>query len=162
MSILADYEIKELVTITPFEDNRLNQKGRMSYGLSSYGYDIRCDRDFKVFTNVTNNITLVDPKNFDNKSFIDFKDVDYCIIPPNSFALTKSYEHVEMPRNVLAIALAKSSYARCGILVGVTPIEPEWAGHITIEISNSTPLPCKIYSMEGAMQLLFFKGNQYF
>ncbi len=156
MGLLADHQIRKEVKITPFTDYG-ERPGVISYGLSSYGYDARVGRDYKIFTNVNN--TLVDVKNFDPKSFVDVKDVDYCIIPPNSFALAKTFERFEIPRSMLAVCLGKSSYARAGVVVNVTPIEPCWFGTITVEISNTTPLPCKIYSMEGILQLLFFRGD---
>ena len=129
----------------------------ISYGTSSYGYDIRCSREFKVFTNI--NSTIVDPKNFDEKSFVDFEG-DYCIIPPNSFALARTMEYFRIPRDVLTICLGKSTYARCGIVVNVTPFEPEWEGYVTLEFSNTTPLPAKIYAGEGCAQVLFFQGDE--
>src|SRR5215216_6646207 len=137
--------------IDPFVDDQVRQ-GVISYGVSSYGYDVRVGSDFKVFTNVYN--TVVDPKNFDPKSFVDIK-ADVCIIPPNSFALARSVEYFRIPRDVLALCLGKSTYARCGIIVNVTPFEPEWEGHVTLEISNTTPLPARIYAGEGLAQVLF-------
>ena len=128
----------------------------ISYGTSSYGYDIRCAPEFKVFTNIHS--TVVDPKNFDEKSFVDFHD-DVCIIPPNSFALARTLEYFRIPRNVLTICLGKSTYARCGIIVNVTPFEPEWEGYVTLEFSNTTPLPAKIYAGEGCAQVLFFESD---
>jgi dCTP deaminase len=142
--------------ITPFCEDQVG-KGVVSYGLSSYGYDIRVGREFKIFTNV--NSTLVDPKNFDDNNIIDLQ-ADECIVPPNSFALARTVEYFKMPRNVLAICLGKSTYARCGIIVNVTPFEPEFEGHITIEISNTTPLPAKIYANEGIAQVLFLEGDE--
>ena len=139
--------------IEPFVDEQV-RSGVISYGLSSYGYDVRVGDDFKVFTNVFN--TVVDPKNFDSKSFVDIK-ADVCIIPPNSFALASTIEYFRIPRDVLTVCLGKSTYARCGIIVNVTPFEPEWEGHVTIEISNTTPLPAKIYANEGIAQVLFFQ-----
>ncbi len=160
MSIKSDKWIRKMSLnkemITPFEDNSI-RKGTISYGLSSYGYDIRVSDEYKIFTNVNNSI--VDPKNFDNNSFIDFKG-DVCIVPPNSFALARSIEYFKIPRNVLTICLGKSTYARCGIIVNVTPFEPEWEGHVTLEISNTTPLPAKIYSNEGLCQVLFFESDE--
>ena len=160
MSIKSDRWIKEMSIkndmISPFEDGSI-KKGEISYGLSSYGYDIRVSNEYKIFTNVNNSI--VDPKNFDSKSFIDFKG-DVCIVPPNSFALARSIEYFKIPRNVLTICLGKSTYARCGIIVNVTPFEPEWEGHVTLEISNTTPLPAKIYSNEGLCQVLFFESDE--
>jgi dCTP deaminase len=129
----------------------------VSYGTSSYGYDLRCGNKFKIFTNI--NSTVVDPKNFDEKSFVDFEG-DVCIIPPNSFALAHSVEFLRIPRNILTICLGKSTYARCGIIVNVTPLEPEWNGHVTLEFSNTTPLPAKIYANEGVAQILFFQGDE--
>jgi len=146
--------------IEPFEPGQVREvNGRriVSYGTSSYGYDIRCSREFKIFTNI--NSTIVDPKQFDEKSFVDFSG-DVCIIPPNSFALARTVEYFRIPRNVLTICLGKSTYARCGIIVNVTPFEPEWEGHVTIEISNTTPLPAKIYANEGIAQVLFFQGDE--
>lgn len=154
--ILSDKEIKEANIITPFEDNRLQPQG-LSYGVSSYGYDARVGRNFKVFTNVYG--TVIDPKNFQETAFVDQFDVDYCVIPPNSFALATTVEVFHIPRDVLAVCVGKSTYARCGIILNVTPLEPEWHGYVTVEISNTTPLPCKIYSGEGIMQVLFFRGN---
>jgi dCTP deaminase len=141
--------------IEPFVE-RLVTKGQISYGLSSYGYDIRVGNHFKIFHNL--NSTLVDPKAFDERSFIDHQ--GDCIIPPNSFVLAETVERFRIPRSVLAICLSKSTYARCGIIVNVTPLEPEWEGRLTIEISNTTPLPAKIYAGEGIAQLLFFLGNE--
>jgi len=129
----------------------------ISYGISSYGYDLRVSDEFKVFTNVYN--SLVDPKAFDERSFVDIKG-DVCIVPPNSFALARSVEYFRIPRNVLTICLGKSTYARCGIIVNVTPFEPEWEGHVTLEISNTTPLPAKIYANEGLAQVLFLEANE--
>ena len=143
----------EHLMIEPFVDEQV-RSGVISYGLSSYGYDVRVGDDFKVFTNVFN--TVVDPKNFDSKSFVDIK-ADVCIIPPNSFALASTIEYFRIPRDVLTVCLGKSTYARCGIIVNVTPFEPEWEGHVTIEISNTTPLPAKIYANEGIAQVLFFQ-----
>lgn len=141
--------------ITPFCENQVD-KGVISYGLSSYGYDIRISDEFKIFTNI--NTTLVDPKDFQLSNTIDFKGA-VCIIPPNSFALARTIEYFKIPRNVLAICVGKSTYARCGIIVNVTPFEPEFEGYITIEISNTTPLPAKIYANEGIAQVLFFEGD---
>ena len=141
--------------IEPFNDKQVS-KGMISYGLSSYGYDIRVADNYKIFTNVNNSI--VDPKNFDAASFVDFTG-DVCIVPPNSFALAQSVEYFRIPRNVLSVCLGKSTYARCGIIVNVTPFEPEWEGYVTLEISNTTPLPAKIYANEGACQFLFYKGE---
>ena len=159
MSIKPDWWIKEMALkhkmIEPFEE-KLISKGVISYGLSSYGYDIRLADEFKIFTNVYN--ALVDPKNFDEKSFIDYKG-DYVIIPPNSFVLGRSIEYIRMPSNVLGICVGKSTYARCGIIVNLTPIEPSWEGYLVIEISNSTPLPVKVYANEGIAQIIFFEGK---
>src|SRR5215470_10298905 len=146
--------------IEPFEPGQIravNGHKIVSYGTSSYGYDIRCSDDFKIFTNI--NSTIVDPKAFDEKSFVDFKG-DICIIPPNSFALARTVEYFRIPRNVLTICLGKSTYARCGIIVNVTPFEPEWEGYVTLEISNTTPLPAKIYANEGLCQVLFFESDE--
>ena len=146
--------------IEPFEPGQVKAaEGRkiVSYGTSSYGYDIRCSTEFKIFTNV--NSTIIDPKHFDEKNFVDFRG-EVCIIPPNSFALARTVEYFRIPRNVLTICLGKSTYARCGIIVNVTPFEPEWEGYVTLEISNTTPLPAKIYANEGIAQVLFFKGEE--
>jgi dCTP deaminase len=160
MSIKSDKWIKRMALdhkmIEPFVDEQM-RTGVISYGLSSYGYDIRVADDFKVFTNVYN--TVVDPKNFDPKSFVDIK-ADVCIIPPNSFALARTIEYFRIPRSVLTVCLGKSTYARCGIIVNVTPFEPEWEGHVTMEISNTTPLPAKIYANEGIAQVLFFESDE--
>jgi len=129
----------------------------VSYGTSSYGYDVRCAREFKIFTNI--NSTIVDPKAFDPSSFVDFEG-DVCIIPPNSFALARTVEYLRIPRSVLTICLGKSTYARCGIIVNVTPLEPEWEGHVTLEFSNTTPLPAKIYAGEGCAQMLFIESDE--
>jgi dCTP deaminase len=147
---------REHKMIEPFVDDQVRQ-GVISYGVSSYGYDVRVGDEFKVFTNVYN--TLVDPKNFDSKSFVDIKG-EVCIIPPNSFALASTIEYFRIPRDVLTVCLGKSTYARCGIIVNVTPFEPEWEGHVTIEISNTTPLPAKIYANEGIAQVLFFQSDE--
>ncbi len=141
--------------ITPFEEN-LRRNGVISYGLSSYGYDARIADDFKVFTNIDN--ALVDPKNFSENSFVTRK-TDVCIIPPNSFVLAHTVEYFKIPRDVLVICLGKSTYARCGLIVNVTPLEPEWEGHVTLEISNTTPLPAKVYANEGVCQFLFIKAD---
>ena len=146
---------QERKMIEPFCED-LVCEGKISYGLSSYGYDMRVSDEYKIFTNVF--AATVDPKLFDSKSFVDFKG-DCCIVPPNSFALARSVEYFKMPRGVLGICLGKSTYARCGIVVNVTPLEPEWEGHLTLEISNTTPLPAKIYSGEGIAQLLFLGGE---
>lgn len=142
--------------IEPFEEKQVRQ-GVISYGLSSYGYDLRVADEYKIFTNV--NSTIVDPKAFDVRSFVDFKG-PVCIIPPNSFALARTYERLRIPRNVISVCVGKSSYARCGIILNVTPLEPEWEGWATLEISNTTPLPAKIYSNEGICQLLFFESDE--
>jgi dCTP deaminase len=141
--------------IEPFVDEQM-RAGVISYGVSSYGYDVRVGDEFKVFSNVYN--AIVDPKNFDPKSFVDIK-ADVCIIPPNSFALASTIEYFRIPRDILTVCLGKSTYARCGIIVNVTPFEPEWEGHVTIEISNTTPLPAKIYANEGIAQVLFFQSE---
>jgi dCTP deaminase len=160
MGIKSDRWIKRMATehamIEPFVDNQM-RSGVISFGVSSYGYDVRVGDEFKVFTNVYN--TVVDPKNFDSKSFVDIK-ADVCIIPPNSFALASTIEYFRIPRDILTVCLGKSTYARCGIIVNVTPFEPEWEGHVTIEISNTTPLPAKIYANEGIAQVLFFQGDE--
>ncbi len=157
MGVLSDKEIRRLKgMIEPFSEEQVKE-GVISYGLSSYGYDIRIAPEFKIFTNVNN--VIIDPKGFVGGEFVDFTG-DVCIIPPNSFALGRSIEYIKMPRDLLAICLGKSSYARCGIIVNVTPLEPEWEGHITIEISNTTPLPAKIYANEGIAQLIFLKANE--
>jgi dCTP deaminase len=163
MSIKSDKWIRrmarEQAMIDPFEPGQVrvaNGYKIVSYGTSSYGYDIRCSNNFKIFTNI--NSTMVDPKNFDEKSFVDFKG-DVCIIPPNSFALARTVEYFRIPRNVLSICLGKSTYARCGIIVNVTPFEPEWEGYVTLEFSNTTPLPAKIYANEGVAQVIFFESD---
>ena len=146
--------------IEPFEPGQVKTfegKKIVSYGTSSYGYDIRCSNEFKIFTNI--NSTIVDPKNFDEKSFVDFKG-EVCIIPPNSFALARTVEYFRIPRSVLTVCLGKSTYARCGIIVNVTPFEPEWEGYVTLEFSNTTPLPAKIYAGEGCAQVLFFESDE--
>jgi len=142
--------------IEPFVDDQI-RAGVISYGVSSYGYDVRVGDEFKVFTNVYN--TVVDPKSFDPRSFVDIK-ADACIIPPNSFALASTVEYFRIPRDILTVCLGKSTYARCGIIVNVTPFDPEWEGHVTIEISNTTPLPAKIYANEGIAQVLFFQADE--
>jgi dCTP deaminase len=161
MAILCDSQIRELIGIEPFQEND-KRLGKVSFGVSSYGYDIRVGSVFKIFTNV--NSEIVDPKNFSERSFVtvdtDQTGKDHVLIPPNSFALCETVEFVEIPRNVLAICVGKSTYARCGIIVNVTPIEPEWRGKITLEISNTTPLPAKIYANEGIAQLIFLKGDR--
>lgn len=164
MSIKSDQWIRRMAIekqmIEPFEPGQVREgkEGKIvSHGTSSYGYDIRCSNEFKVFTNI--NSAVVDPKNFSPESFIDLA-ADVCIIPPNSFVLARSVEYFKIPRNVLVICLGKSTYARCGIIVNVTPLEPEWEGHITLEFSNTTPLPAKIYAHEGVAQLLFLESDQ--
>ena len=160
MAIKSDKWIRKMSLesdmISPFEDKQVNEK-KISYGLSSYGYDIRVTDEYKIFTNINNSI--IDPKRFDENSFVNFKG-DVCIVPANSFALARSVEYFKIPRNVLTICLGKSTYARCGIIVNVTPFEPEWEGHVTLEISNTTPLPAKIYSNEGLCQVLFFESDE--
>ena len=160
MSIKSDTWIKRMALehrmIEPFVDDQV-RSGVVSFGVSSYGYDVRVGDEFKVFTNVFN--TVVDPKNFDPRSFVDIK-ADVCIIPPNSFALASTIEYFRIPRDILTICLVKSTYARCGIIVNVTPFEPEWEGHVTIEISNTTPLPAKIYANEGIAQVVFLQGDE--
>ena len=160
MSILADRWIREKALqdkmIEPFVD-RQHRDGTISYGLSSYGYDARVSNDFKIFTNVDS--AIVDPKDFSNQSFVD-RTTDVCVIPPNSFALARTVEYFRIPRDVLVICLGKSTYARCGIIVNVTPLEPGWEGHVTLEFSNTTPLPARVYANEGACQFLFLKGNE--
>jgi dCTP deaminase len=159
VAIKADRWIRQMALehgmIEPFEDRQVRH-GVVSYGLSSYGYDIRVADEFKVFTNLFN--TVVDPKQFDPKSFVDMR--GDCIVPPNSFALARTIEYFRIPRDVLTVCLGKSTYARCGIIVNVTPFEPEWEGHVTIEISNTTPLPAKIYANEGIAQVLFFQSDE--
>ncbi|MDR2781041.1 MAG: dCTP deaminase [Holosporaceae bacterium] len=158
--MLCDKLIKKLVEekdmIKPFED-RLNQKSVISYGVSSYGYDARVADEFKIFTNVDN--AVIDPKNFSERSFVDRK-TDCCIVPPNSFALARTVEYFKIPKDVFVLCVGKSTYARCGIIVNVTPLEPEWEGHVTLEFSNTTQLPAKIYANEGACQFLFFQINE--
>ena len=159
MSIRPDHWIRKMCKehgmIEPYEEKQVRE-GVISYGLSSYGYDIRVADEFKIFTNVMS--TVVDPKNIDPKSMVDFKG-DVCIVPPNSFALARTIEYFRIPRNVLTITLGKSTYARCGIITNVTPFEPEWEGHVTLEISNTTPLPAKIYANEGIAQVVFFEAT---
>jgi dCTP deaminase len=142
--------------IKPFEERQV-RAGGISYGLSSYGYDLRIADEFKIFTNINN--TIVDPKSFDPRSFVDYQG-PVCIVPPNSFALARSVEYFKIPRNVLTICVGKSTYARCGIITNVTPFEPEWEGYVTLEISNTTPLPAKIYANEGIAQVLFFESDE--
>ena len=166
MSIKSDRWIRRMARehamIDPFTDGQVREvdaKGRkvISYGVSSYGYDMRVAPEFKIFTNVLS--ALVDPKEFDPKSFVEFAG-DVCIVPPNSFALARSVEYFRIPRNVLTVTVGKSTYARCGIITNVTPFEPEWEGYVTLEISNTTPLPAKIYANEGIAQVLFFEGRE--
>ena len=165
MSIKSDKWIKKMSLehemIKPFSEGqiRLDDNGNklISYGVSSYGYDVRCSNEFKVFTNIHS--AIVDPKSFDENSFVDINS-EVCIIPPNSFALARTIEYFKIPRNVLTICLGKSTYARCGIIVNVTPLEPEWEGHVTLEFSNTTNLPAKIYAGEGVAQMLFFESDE--
>ncbi len=164
MTIKSDRWIRQMAQecgmIEPFEPEqiRVNGSGRVvSFGTSSYGYDVRCAADFKIFTNI--NSVIVDPKAFDESSFVDKHD-DVCIIPPNSFVLARTVEFFRIPRNVLTICLGKSTYARCGIIVNVTPLEPEWEGHVTLEFSNTTPLPAKIYANEGVAQMIFLESDE--
>ena len=147
---------KEQGMIEPFAENQV-RNGVISFGVSSYGYDIRVANEFKIFTNVYS--AVVDPKNFDPKSMVDFKG-DICVIPPNSFALARTVEYFRIPRDVMTVCLGKSTYARCGIIVNVTPFEPEWEGYVTLEISNTTPLPARIYANEGIAQVLFFQADE--
>lgn len=160
MAILPDFRIREYALkekmIEPFQDGQVRD-GVISYGLSSYGYDIRVADEFKIFTNV--NSAVVDPKQFDPRSMVDFQG-DICVIPPNSFALAKTIEYFRIPRSILTICVGKSTYARCGIIVNVTPFEPEWEGYVTLEISNTTPLPARIYANEGIAQVLFFESDE--
>src|SRR6188768_886999 len=160
MAILSDRWIREQAQnhgmIEPFVEAQ-RREGCISYGLSSYGYDARVADEFKIFTNIDSSV--VDPKNFDSNSFVDRK-TDVCIIPPNSFALARTVEYFRIPRDTLVICLGKSTYARCGIIVNVTPLEPEWEGHVTLEFSNTTPLPAKIYAGEGVAQMLFFQSDE--
>jgi dCTP deaminase len=160
MAIKSDHWIRRMALeqdmINPFSE-KLVRKGVVSYGLSSYGYDLRVADEFKIFTNV--NSTIVDPKKFDERSFVTVTS-DCCIVPPNSFALARSVEYFKIPRSVLTLCVGKSTYARCGIIVNVTPFEPEWEGFVTLEISNTTPLPAKIYANEGLCQILFFESDE--
>jgi dCTP deaminase len=160
MSIKSDRWIREMALehgmIEPFADRQV-RTGVISYGVSSYGYDMRVATEFRIFTNVLN--SMVDPKQFDPKSFVEFEG-DVCIVPPNSFALGRSVEYFRIPRDVITITVGKSTYARCGIITNVTPFEPEWEGFVTLEISNTTPLPAKIYANEGIAQALFFQGDE--
>ena len=162
MSIKADKWIRRMAEgegmIEPFEPGQVREAGGgriVSYGTSSYGYDVRCSDEFMIFTNI--NSAVVDPKAFDESSFVDVKS-DVCIIPPNSFALARTVEYFRIPRSVLTVCLGKSTYARCGIIVNVTPLEPEWEGHVTLEISNTTPLPARVYAKEGVAQFIFLTG----
>jgi len=160
MGLRPDHWIRKMAAehrmIEPFADSQV-RNGVISYGVSSYGYDIRVADEFKIFTNVYS--AIVDPKHFDTKSMVDFRG-EVCVIPPNSFALARTVEYFRIPRNVLTICVGKSTYARCGIIVNVTPFEPEWEGYVTLEISNTTPLPAKIYSNEGIAQVLFFMADE--
>jgi len=155
MGVLPDWQIQRDVVIEPFAESAV-RPGVISYGVSSYGYDVRVGRRYKVFTNVHS--VVVDPKQFNPNSFVDIE-ADHCIIPPNSFALAETVEYLIIPRDIIAICVGKSTYARCGIIVNVTPLEPEWRGKVTIEISNTTPLPAKIYSGEGIAQILFLRAD---
>jgi dCTP deaminase len=160
MSVKADKWIRKMALehrmIEPFSEKQVRD-GVVSYGLSSYGYDVRIADEFKIFTNI--NSTIVDPKSFDPRSFVDFKG-EVCIIPPNSFALARTVEYFRVPRSVITVCVGKSTYARCGIIVNVTPFEPEWEGIVTLEVSNTTPLPAKIYANEGIAQVLFFESDE--
>jgi dCTP deaminase len=155
MGVLPDWLIEKDIVIRPFAEEGI-RPGAISYGVTSYGYDVRVGRHFKVFTNAR--CAVVDPKHFDSNSFVDIEG-DFCLIPPNSFALAETVEYLEIPRDVLGVCVGKSTYARCGIIVNVTPLEPEWRGKITIEISNTTPLPAKIYANEGIAQILFLRNE---
>ena len=164
MSVGSDAWIRRMAAehgmIEPFAERqvrRVDDRPVISYGVSSYGYDVRCASEFKVFTNIHS--AVVDPKNFESKSFVALAG-DYCVIPPNSFALARTVEYFRIPRNVLTICLGKSTYARCGIIVNVTPLEPEWEGYVTLEFSNTTPLPAKIYANEGVAQMIFFQAGE--
>jgi dCTP deaminase len=160
MSVKNDRWIRRMARehdmINPFAESQVRE-GVISYGVSSYGYDLRVADEFKIFTNV--NSTIVDPKHFDEKSFVEFRGL-VCIVPPNSFALARSVEYFKIPRSVLTICVGKSTYARCGIIVNVTPLEPEWEGYVTLEISNTTPLPARVYSNEGLCQIVFFESAE--
>ena len=160
MSVKSDRWIRRMALehrmIEPFSEKQVRE-GVISYGLSSYGYDVRIADEFKIFTNI--NSTIVDPKNFDPRSFVDFRG-EVCIIPPNSFALARTVEYFRIPRSVITVCLGKSTYARCGIIVNVTPFEPEWEGIVTLEVSNTTPLPARIYANEGIAQVLFFESDE--
>ena len=164
MSIMSDRWITQMARehgmIEPFEPSQVKTVGGrrvVSFGTSSYGYDIRCSTEFKIFTNV--NSTIIDPKLFDEKNFVDYRG-EVCIIPPNSFALASTVEYFRIPRDVLTVCLGKSTYARCGIIVNVTPFEPEWEGFVTLEFSNTTPLPAKVYANEGVAQVIFFESDE--
>ena len=164
MTIKSDQWIKKMAEghgmIEPFVEHQVrhnNGNDLISYGTSSYGYDVRCANEFKIFTNI--NSAIVDPKSFDDTSFVDVNS-DICVIPPNSFALARTIEYFRIPRNILTICLGKSTYARCGIIVNVTPLEPEWEGHVTLEFSNTTPLPAKIYANEGVAQMIFLESDE--
>lgn len=164
MAIKSDRWIRRMAIekgmIEPYVEKQVRHHSEhkiISYGTSSYGYDVRCAREFKIFTNI--NSAIVDPKDFDSNSFVDIE-ADVCIIPPNSFALARTIEYFRIPRDVLTICVGKSTYARCGIIVNVTPLEPEWEGHVTLEFSNTTPLPAKIYANEGVAQMLFFQSDE--
>ena len=167
MPVLADHQIRRLITIKPFAE-AVKRPGRISFGVSSYGYDVRVGTRFKVFTPATHSgdIAVVDPKLFSDDMMVDVDvadrpaDKQYVIIPPNSFALCETVEYLEIPRNVLAICVGKSTYARCGLIVNVTPLEPEWRGKVTLEISNTTPLPARVYANEGVAQLIFLKADE--
>jgi dCTP deaminase len=160
MSIKPDHWIRRMARehgmIEPFEDAQV-RRGTISYGVSSYGYDMRVANEFKIFTNVNN--AIVDPKQFDERSFVPFEG-DVCIVPPNSFALARSVEYFRIPRSVITLCVGKSTYARCGIITNVTPFEPEWEGYVTLEISNTTPLPAKVYACEGIAQVIFFEADE--
>ncbi len=160
MAIKSDKWIRKMALehgmIEPFVESQV-RKGVISFGLSSYGYDIRIADEFRIFTNINN--TIVDPKNFDERSLVDFRG-EVCIIPPNSFALGRTVEYIRIPRNVMTICVGKSTYARCGIITNVTPLEPGWEGHVTLEISNTSPIPAKIYANEGIAQILFFESDE--
>ncbi|MEM6998585.1 MAG: dCTP deaminase [Pseudomonadota bacterium] len=164
MSVKSDKWIRRMAEengmIEPFESGQIKNRGNeklISYGTSSYGYDVRCSDEFKIFTNVHS--ATVDPKSFDPNSFVDVKS-DYCVVPPNAFALARTVEYFRIPRNILTICLGKSTYARCGIIVNVTPLEPEWEGHVTLEFSNTTNLPAKIYANEGVAQVIFLESDE--
>src|SRR5215831_2126031 len=165
MGVLADSQIRDLIRVEPFEEN-VKRPGRISYGVSSYGYDVRVGSHFKIFTPTprTGGIAVVDPKKFSDDLFVEVDceklGTDHVVILPNSFALCETVEYIAVPRDVLVICVGKSTYARCGIIVNVTPLEPEWEGHVTLEFSNTTPLPAKVYANEGACQFLFLQGNE--